>query len=226
MTLNPLAIKIRAKKLGLLLKDARTTKNNSISECAQFLGIPESVYEAYELGEKSPSLPIIEAISDYLKIPLDYFWKEQLLSQNFPQKKPINVEQLNLVRQRIIGALVRQFRIDLNINEEDIAKELGINKEEWIAYELGEIAIPLPNLEAICSKVGVPITAFQDRNNTANLQTSQNQLINEFLDLEPELQDFICKPINRPYLELAQRLSEMSVEKLRSVAEGLLEITL
>jgi len=38
--------------------------------------------------------------------------------------------------------------------------------------------------------------------------------------------DFISKPVNRPYLQLAQRLSEMSVEKLRMVAEGLLEITL
>jgi hypothetical protein len=41
-----------------------------------------------------------------------------------------------------------------------------------------------------------------------------------------ELQSFVVKPINQPYLELAQRLSEMSVEKLRAVAEGLLEITL
>jgi hypothetical protein len=47
-----------------------------------------------------------------------------------------------------------------------------------------------------------------------------------FAELSPELQDFISKPINRPYLEIAQRLGEMSVEKLRAVAEGLLEITL
>ena len=47
-----------------------------------------------------------------------------------------------------------------------------------------------------------------------------------FDGLSPELQDFISKPINRPYLEIAQRLGDMSVEKLRTVAEGLLEITL
>ena len=40
------------------------------------------------------------------------------------------------------------------------------------------------------------------------------------------MQQFVSKPVNQPYLELAQRLSEMSVERLRSVAEGLLEITL
>jgi hypothetical protein len=47
-----------------------------------------------------------------------------------------------------------------------------------------------------------------------------------FDDLPPDLQDFISKPINRPFLEIAQRLSGLSVEKLRAVAEGLLEITL
>ena len=37
----------------------------------------------------------------------------------------------------------------------------------------------------------------------------------------------IClKPVNLPYLEIAQRLSGLSVEKLRAMAEGLLDITL
>jgi len=41
-----------------------------------------------------------------------------------------------------------------------------------------------------------------------------------------ELQEFILKPVNQPYLELAQKLSQMSVDKMRDVAEGLLDITL
>jgi hypothetical protein len=40
------------------------------------------------------------------------------------------------------------------------------------------------------------------------------------------MQEFACKPVNRPYLELAMKLSNMSTEKLRSVAEDLLDITL
>jgi hypothetical protein len=46
------------------------------------------------------------------------------------------------------------------------------------------------------------------------------------LDLPPELQAFVSQAVNRPYLELAVKLSSMSSEKLRSVAEGLLDITL
>jgi hypothetical protein len=41
-----------------------------------------------------------------------------------------------------------------------------------------------------------------------------------------ELRQFVAQPVNRPYLELARKLSHMSTEKLRSVAEDLLEITL
>jgi hypothetical protein len=50
--------------------------------------------------------------------------------------------------------------------------------------------------------------------------------IQEFLQLPPELRGFVCMPVNRPYLELARNLSQLSTEKLRSVAEGLLDITL
>jgi hypothetical protein len=45
------------------------------------------------------------------------------------------------------------------------------------------------------------------------------------MELPEDVREFICKPVNLPYLKLAMRLSELSVEKLRAVAEGLLEIT-
>ena len=47
----------------------------------------------------------------------------------------------------------------------------------------------------------------------------------KFLELPPEIQLFASKPVNLPYLELAMRLSELNAEKLRAVAEVLLEIT-
>ncbi len=54
---------------------------------------------------------------------------------------------------------------------------------------------------------------------------AQQRAMQNFLALPLELQLFIAKPVNRPYLDLAVRLNDMSVEKLRAVAEGLLEIT-
>jgi hypothetical protein len=54
---------------------------------------------------------------------------------------------------------------------------------------------------------------------------TQQEEIRDFLQLPDEIQAFVCKPVNRPYLELALKLSNMSTDKLRSVAEGLLDIT-
>ena len=55
--------------------------------------------------------------------------------------------------------------------------------------------------------------------------TSQRAM-QKFIELPEEMQNFVCQPVNRPYLELAMKLSDMSREKLRAVAEGLLDITL
>jgi hypothetical protein len=46
-----------------------------------------------------------------------------------------------------------------------------------------------------------------------------------FADLPDEVREFILKPINRSYLELAMRLSGLSVQRLRGIAEGILDIT-
>jgi transcriptional regulator with XRE-family HTH domain len=44
--------------------------------------------------------------------------------------------------------------------------------------------------------------------------------------LSDELRDFINKPSNLPFLELAMKLSHMDAKKLRDIAESILEITL
>ena len=55
--MNPLAITIRTKKIGVLVRDARLSANKSVKECAAAINVSEADFEAYELGEKAPSLP-------------------------------------------------------------------------------------------------------------------------------------------------------------------------
>jgi hypothetical protein len=50
-------------------------------------------------------------------------------------------------------------------------------------------------------------------------------MVDQFMELPLEIQHFIVKPINLPYLELAMKLSQTSVEKLRGIAENILDIT-
>jgi len=70
------------------------------------------------------------------------------------------------------------------------------------------------------------VETFFDQNGPIGKWMNEQQSISEFLQLPPELRAFVCMPVNRPYLELARNLSQLSTDKLRSVAEGLLDITL
>ena len=94
------------------------------------------------------------------------------------------------------------------------------------SYELGERPISVPELESILLVMGSRIENFFDQSGPVGEWMNSQQAAQKFKDLPLEVQDFVCQPVNRPYLELAMKLSSMSRDKLRSVAEGLLDITL
>lgn len=226
MTVNPTALLIRAKKLGVLIRDARLTAGKSSAECAQAIGVSAEIFDEYEFGEKSPSLPELEVLAFYLDIPLEHFWRNETISGGGGGKEKPEFEQIVQLRQRMIGVLLRQTRLEAGLSLEELAEKSWSSATLLESYELGEKPIPLPDLEIISRALSRPIKDFQDRHGPIGRWTTQQRMIQDFTALDPDLQSFVCKPVNRPYIELAQRLSEMSVEKLRAVAEGLLEITL
>lgn len=224
--MNEIRIKIRAKKLGILIHDARKGARKSLADCAQLLGIPETLFEAYEFGDASPSLPELELLSDYLDVPLEHFWEERAVESTQSEVEQLNAAQYIALRQRIIGALLQKLRLDKSLTLQDVAEAAGITPDSLESYEFSEAPVPAPVLEALCAVFEIPLEQFQDQTGPVGAKISQRRILSEYLALPSELRNFVSKPVNRPYLELAQRLSEMSVEKLRTVAEGLLEITL
>ncbi len=217
------ATRIRAKKLGVLIYDARLASRRSAEECARALGAAPEVFKQYEAGEKSPSLPELETLAYFLNIPLDHFWGGQSLSEK--QSRSINSDRLIPLRQRIIGALLRQARSKGNISLKELAQKTGLSEEDIKSYELGEKPVPVPELETLIDATGSHLDEFLDKNGPVGVWRTEQQSVEKFLELPTELQEFVCKPVNRPYVELALRLSELSVERLRAIAEGLLEIT-
>jgi transcriptional regulator with XRE-family HTH domain len=220
------AATLRTKKLGILLRDARLASGKNLGDTAQVIGVSPAELEAYELGEKAPSLPEIELLAYYLKVPLSHFWGNTAISESGAAKINVQPQKLLEIRNKVIGALLRQAREGAGLSLEDASELAELSPQQLEMYELGHDSIPLPLLETLGNALNRPIYEFQDKHGSAGIRASQERVIDDFLDLSPELQAFVSKPINRPYLELAQRLSEMSVDKLRSVGEGILEITL
>ncbi len=219
-------ITIRAKKLGLLIRDARTAERRSIKECADAIGVKPGVFRAYEEGRRAPSLPELEALVFFLKIPISQFWGSETISDTPAPLQHEDITRLIALRHRMIGALIRQERTNANMSIRHLSTETGISQSRLKAYELGEKIVTVPELESILSVMGSRIDTLFDQSGPVGEWLSSQQATQKFMDLPAELKEFVCQPVNLPYLELAMKLSSMSRDKLRSVAEGLLDITL
>jgi transcriptional regulator with XRE-family HTH domain len=219
-------ITIRTKKLGVLIRDARLAARRKVQECAQAIGVKPGIFRAYEDGRKAPSLPELETLVYFLDLPIDHFWGSEIRSDAAPVHEKLDLSKLMPVRQRKIGALLKQERMNASISIRSLAQETGISSARIKAYELGEKSIPLPELEVLVKALGGRIESFFDRSGPIGQWMINEEAIQTFLELPLEVRQFISLPVNRPYLELAMKLSDMSRDKLRSVAEDILDITL
>jgi transcriptional regulator with XRE-family HTH domain len=218
-------VNLRSRKLGVLIRDSRLAARMTIPECARTIGVTPGIFRAWEEGRRSPSLPELEVLSFSLNLPLNRFWGKDAKSDDGSPTATLNLPAFVTIRQRMIGALLRQMREKEGISPRALSEMSGISTKRLKAFELGERSIPLPELEGLTALLGGQIEMLFDQTGQIGLWMVQQKAIQDFLQLPTELQNFIGKPVNQPYLELALKLSGMSTDKLRSVAEDILDIT-
>ncbi len=218
-------MQIRMKKLGLLIFDARSSARRTQQECADAIGVPLEDYQAYEKGEKAPSLPELENLAYYLDVSLEHFWGAESLTARTRPENVQQKEQLRKIRDRVIGASLRASRQKHSLSLAGLAEKSALPEDLLGKYELGACPVPLPDLETLSKALDLPIDDLVDSHGPIGRWRMERYETAQFLELEPELRQFVTKPVNLPYVRLAVRLSQMSVEKLRHIAESILEIT-
>jgi len=216
---------IRTKKLGVLLRDARLASRKTLQECGEAIGVTKGIFKSYEEGRRSPSLPELEILVYFLKLPINHFWGNEAISDDAPSTAPLDLPRLLLLRQRMIGALLRQEREKANVSVRTLAHETGISGARLKAFELGERPIPVPDLEVLLGALHSRVEDLFDQVGPVGQWMGEQKAIRDFLKLPADLRAFASQPVNIPYLELARKLSSLSTDRLRSVAEGLLDIT-
>jgi transcriptional regulator with XRE-family HTH domain len=216
---------LRSKKLGVLIRDARLAARKTLAECAQLVGVTSGILRSWEEGRRAPSLPELEVLAYSLHLHLNHFWSKEAISDDALFTERMNLTALISLRQRLVGALLRQQRENAGFSVRTLSEKSGISTARLKAYELGERPIPLPELEGLMEMLGGQIETIFDHTGPVGQWMIQQKAVQDFLQLPHEVQSFVSKPVNRPYLELAMKLSSMSTDKLRSVAEDLLEIT-
>ena len=218
-------IRVRSRKLGLLIYDARISRSRKVESCAKAMGLSVEAYQSIETGESAPTLPQLESLAFFLDVPLEHFWGNQALSTLASPDPVEQPTQLKEIRQRIIGTRLRIARSTLNLSVSELSLKTNIPVEKIQRYEMGQQAIPLPDLELLASTLEIRNDELFDQRGLIGKWRSDKVTAQNIMDLPPEVRAFVSKPVNLPYLELAMRLSDLSAEKLRGVAEGLLEIT-
>jgi transcriptional regulator with XRE-family HTH domain len=190
----------RPQILGNLIREARLHASHRHRDCAKVLGITEDEY----------------------KLPMGYFWGTDQLYEI----KDVNYEGMIDLRQRVIGAMIRQLRLQARESTADFAELLDVSESEIQEYEAGTKPIPYLQLEELCRHLDISINHFVDNKHGPLRRHEAEQRLQKIFDgLEPEMQNFLANPTNVSYLETAKTLSEMDVQRLRQVAESLLEIT-
>lgn len=220
------AIILRAKKLGVLVRDARTDAGKNKKEAGTAIGASSSTINSIESGRKSPSLPQLELLAYFLNVPLEHFWTDEVRSSAPSLLDTIHIEHALTLRDRFIGNIVHQAREKLSLTYKEVRDKTGITAGRMKKYESGEGSIPIPELELLSNLLEISLSTFTDPEAGIGRWVLEQRSVQDFLKLPLDIQTFVSKPINKPYLELAQRLSRLNTEELRSLAEGLLEITI
>jgi transcriptional regulator with XRE-family HTH domain len=226
MESNPLLETVRARKLAVLIIDAITAAGKSLEEVSKLAGIAADDLSSFEKGEKIPSLPEIEALAYVLDTPIEHFWGRQSLSEGKADSTRTLNPKIIMVRQKMISSFLTLKREEKGISLTVLSSLSGVPEERLKAYENADQSVPIYDLDALAKALGLALDDFYDQRGAVAEWRKSRGVNQQKSNLPPEMQDFINKPINRPYLELAMKFSELPAEKLRTVAESILEITL
>jgi transcriptional regulator with XRE-family HTH domain len=217
---------IKSRIVGVLLQDARRYATRSTKESAGLLGIPETDYLAFEEGTTSPSLPQLEILAYFFNVPIQHLlYGDTLALERNEDEVRSRAADVLMLRQRVIGVRLQQLREEGARTVEQVAEESGLPVETVLAVESGQTALPLNELEKLIQANRANLNDLMDGHGPVGRFVQAQLEFEEFAELPPEMRDFILRPINRTYLDLAMRLSTMEVGRLRSIAESILEIT-
>lgn len=218
---------VKARILGILLADARRASGHNEEEVADLLDLTPGEYRALEAGDAMPSLPQLEVMAYFFNVPVSHFWGGDTLPVKRQESRVRErIPAILALRDRILGVQLQQLREQANLSVADLADQTSLDAKRIRDAERGRISLPLDELEALTQSMQGRLSELVDGHGPVGQQLQAKEDFEQFASLPAELRSFVLQPINRSYLDLAARLSEMDVEKLRGIAEAILEITL
>ena len=126
------------------LKDLREENFLYQKDMAKILNIKRSTYTSYEIGRDQIPIKHLNKLCQYFNISIDYAFG-LTSTKNYENNRP------TIVREKTAERL-KELRLEYELTQEDIAKELNTSRSTWTGYEYGKYQIPALFLYAIAKK--------------------------------------------------------------------------
>lgn len=218
--------RIRGKMIGVLLRDARLSAGRSIEDCARVLRMTPGQVEAWEYGDAVASLPQLEILAYYLDVPVSHFWSMETLEGDQAHKPRDAQGEYMALRNRMIGVLLRQAREEQQLTLEEVSAVSHIPVDILTNYELGETSLPMHELSVLAGIVRKNTNYFLESSSYIGQLLTIREEWGHFTDLPEEVRQFAADPLNVGFIEIAIIFKQMPSDKLRRIAESMLEITM
>ncbi len=219
------AYRLRGKMVGVMLRDARLSAERTLEDCARLLKVTPEEVEAWEYGDRVPSLPQLELLAYYLGVPVSHFWGTDTLEAAQGRHFDIQAEYLAL-RNRMVGALLRQARDELGMTLEELSQGSAVPVEQLQAYELGETPVPIHELTVLANLLKKNVSYFLESSGHVGEWLAIREEWKHFTGLPEDVRRFAANPLNIGFIEIAIMLSQMPTDKLRRIGESVLNITM
>ena len=217
---------IRRQAIGLLIRRAREIAGRSRKDCAAFLGITQATLAAYEAGQREPSLPELEGLAYYLRAPVQALLDESSSSALMAPRVNFSIAEIIELRSHIIGARLKQARLSKSLSAKEVAAAAGMTPAKLAAYELGKRPVPVTELEALLSQLGLTLDEMLDIGIGPLGESQQFYAQHARLDALPsDVREFVADPGALSYLRTAMRLRNLPHEEVRAAGQALMELS-
>ena len=214
------AMRLRAKILGVLIRQRRVAASRSIEDCADHLQTPPELVTAWEYGDEAPSLPQLEHLASYLNVAVSAFWQDQepiAVEQDGPEH-----DQFVALRQRLLGGLLRAARDLEGISIEQLSELSAVDKDLLQAYEYGEQVIPMNHLLALANSLDRKLDYFLESGQELDAALEGESASAAYSDEERR---FAVDQKTQGIIKLAVAFSQIPGEELHKIADAILAIS-
>lgn len=199
---------LHGKIMGALIRQCRKNAARSLEDCARFLQVDLQLLREWEYGDRAPSLPQVELLTIFFARQAD----------PAGDGGPPDAEYL-LLRQRLIGALLRAARESTRQSVEDLGASTALDSELLNAYEMGKSMIPVNHLSALAQAVERDLSDFIEPNGVGPQPRASCAQTTAAAAVDPR--QFLEDRRNEAFVRLAMAFRHMDRQQLHRIVDAL-----